>query len=61
MGSGLFRLSKGRRWLRGHVRVVVTPGARTTVVTPRGPAPEITLSVRRRPAPSRVTITEAPS
>ena len=58
MGSGLIRLSRGLRWLRGHVEVIPVPGDRTRAVTARTPAPDSSISLRRHPAPGRVTIEE---
>ena len=58
MGSGLIRLSRGLRWLRGHVEVIPVPGDRTQAVTARTPAPDISISLRRHPAAGRVTIEE---
>ena len=40
MGSGLARLSRGRWWVRRHVRVVAAQAGRhTVVVTPRTTVP----------------------
>jgi hypothetical protein len=58
MRSGLIRLPRGPRWLRGHVEVVPVPGHRTHSVTARTPAPEVSISLRRHPAAGRVTIEE---
>jgi hypothetical protein len=56
MRSGGFLRRRGRRWLRRHVRVVAVPRRRSEVVTARTSVPEISISVRRRPDPSRATI-----
>jgi hypothetical protein len=48
------------RWLRRHVAVVAVPGRRIRSVTSRTGAPTIAISLLRRPAPTRVTIEEAP-
>jgi hypothetical protein len=58
MRSGLIRLPRRRRWLRRLIEVFALPGDRTRTVTARTPAPEISISVRRRPAAGRVTIEE---
>lgn len=58
MGSRLIRLRRGRRWLRGHVEVIPVPGDRSRAVTAHTPAPEIAISLRRRPVAGRVTIEE---
>jgi hypothetical protein len=58
MRSGRIRMSRGLRWLRGHVEVFPVPGDRTQAVTARTPTPEIEISLRRVPAASRVTIEE---
>jgi hypothetical protein len=48
----------GPRRLRRHVEVIPVPGRRTLAVTARAPGPETVISLRRRPAPGRVTIEE---
>ena len=45
----------GPRRLRRHVAVVAVPGIRTRTVVSRTPAPEISIAVRRHPAPGRET------
>jgi hypothetical protein len=58
---GLARLSRGRWWLRRHVRVVAAEAGRhTVVVTPRTTAPQVTISVRRHPDAARATVEEIP-
>ena len=58
MRSGLIRLLRGRRWLRGHVDVIPVPGRRRVTAVARTPGPEVLISLRRHPAPGRVTIEE---
>ncbi len=58
MRSGVLRLPRGRRWLRRHVRLVVEAGRHTAVVTPRTTAPQVAISVRRRPEAGRATVSE---
>jgi hypothetical protein len=61
MGSGLARLSRGRWWLRRHVRVVAAQAGRhTVVVTPRTTVPQVTISVRRHPDAARAMVRELP-
>ena len=56
MRSGLFRLPKGRWWLRRHVRLAATPGRYTAVVTPRSTVSQVIVSVRRHPDAARATV-----
>jgi hypothetical protein len=58
MRTGLIRLPRGRRWLRGHVEVIAVPGNRTHTVTADTPAAASSISLHRRPAAARVTIEE---
>lgn len=52
-------LTRGRRWLRRHVRIVVDPGEQyVAVVTPGTTAPPLAIAVRRHPAAARVTVEE---
>jgi len=58
---GLSRLSRGRWWLRRHVRVVAAEAARhTVVVTPRTAAGQVAISVRRHPDAARTTVEGLP-
>jgi hypothetical protein len=58
MRTGWLRTPRGPRWLRAHVEVIPVPGDRTRTVTARTPAPDTSISLRRRPAAGRVTIEE---
>ena len=58
MGSGVFRRLRGPRWLRRHVEVIALPGHRTHAVTPRTPAPQVSIALRRCPATGLVAIEE---
>ena len=58
MRTGLIRLPRGRRWLRGHIEIIAVPGKRTRTMTAAAPAGESSISLRRCPAAARVTIEE---